>query len=233
MRGATPQSNAFNTAMLGLSPHARGNPIGGAQAAGQYGPIPACAGQPRRFCPSVGASWAYPRMRGATVQTRIGAAALQGLSPHARGNQAGLSRGLKPRGPIPACAGQPAVSPWPAWRIRAYPRMRGATGSNRDNGDPGQGLSPHARGNQLVLGAEFCGSGPIPACAGQPTGHPRRSQAPRAYPRMRGATAARLVVLRAISGLSPHARGNPRLPPAVRRWDGPIPACAGQPSWLF
>ena len=73
------------------------------------------------------------------------------------------------------------------------------------------GLSPHARGNLdgLVLG--HVGQGPIPACAGEPFGNLQRGATTRAYPRMRGGTAAFDRQPHAAEGLSPHARGNPQV----------------------
>ena len=52
----------------------------------------------------------------------------------------------------------------------------------------------------------------------------------RAYPRVCGATDLEDWSLHPEEGLSPRVRGNRRRSQAVRLADGPIPACAGQPS---
>ena len=96
-----------------------------------------------------------------------------------------------------------------------------------------KGLSPRVRGNPE--GVKYCigGTGPIPACAGQPANDLLNWLEHGAYPRVCGATQIRAGSLQKQSGLSPRVRGN-------RFWvglpfiaEGPIPACAGQPAcWL-
>ncbi len=70
-----------------------------------------------------------------------------GLSPHARGNQRGFYWGLRPLGPIPACAGEPIKCFRDRQKLGAYPRMRGGTRFCSDDNSDFEGLSPHARGN--------------------------------------------------------------------------------------
>ena len=94
------------------------------------------------------------------------------------------------------------------------------------------GLSPRVRGNLCASSAVKSASGPIPACAGQPT--PRRPMAisSRAYPRVCGATIPMKTRRTPTDGLSPRVRGNPVAELHGDARVGPIPACAGQP-FLF
>ena len=92
------------------------------------------------------------------------------------------------------------------------------------------GLSPLARGNRAAIQDHQQPGGPIPACAGEPVQRIGRHRHSRAYPRLRGGTRRFWFQRRRVRGLSPLARGNP---PAVDQGDGrdgPIPACAGEPS---
>ena len=92
------------------------------------------------------------------------------------------------------------------------------------------GLSPRVRGNRARTLSSILPLGPIPACAGQPCKYRYFYSEHRAYPRVCGATAAD-DDLRACSwGLSPRVRGNLLALDALALSEGPIPACAGQPS---
>ena len=176
----------------GLSPLARGNPEDRTRLLCDWGPIPACAGQPPRL-----GSWIYSGL---------------GLSPLARGNPIEHGRIGQGLGPIPACAGQPKASAAPGGGIRAYPRLRGATPITSTAAGAYQGLSPLARGNlPAELLSDFL-AGPIPACAGQPSCGRCGLLAIWAYPRLRGATSRRALLPPLRRGLSPLARGNPIRP---------------------
>ena len=106
-RGATLSFLRLQRCQRGLSPLTRGNQCQCIGIGPWAGPIPAHAGQP-------GASWiiwlmhrAYPRSRGATA-TRYRVSWLpRGLSPLTRGNLSFMRGPARPRGPIPAHAGQP------------------------------------------------------------------------------------------------------------------------------
>ncbi len=133
-------------------------------------------------------------------------------------------------GSIPAHAGQPSPLPSVRPALGVYPRSRGATTIPPLPARSMPGLSPLTRGNRSARIGDrlYCGS--IPAHAGQPHVIPNRERREGVYPRSRGATAARGVWPRSMSGLSPLTRGNqhcPQLLPAPR---GSIPAHAGQPS---
>ena len=188
MRGATYSSAALRYSLLGLSPLARGN-LGLGQCLDFFGgPIPACAGQPRTAKRRSATRGAYPRLRGATIIYTIDEQDDPGLSPLARGNLQVDQRLRLPRGPIPACAGQPVIETGSSTPIAAYPRLRGATVFFFSSVSLLQGLSPLARGNRSPRARFTLSSGPIPACAGQPGSCARSPCRHRAYPRLRGAT---------------------------------------------
>ncbi len=118
-------------------------------------------------------------------------------------------------GPIPARAGQPAPGLLRRCQTRAYPRSRGATRMASISCGVRRGLSPLARGNLFDPPLFSACVGPIPARAGQPaSGFSVRCLA-RAYPRSRGATAARRIQYIQRRGLSPLARGNREKCPPV------------------
>ena len=87
LRGATDFASDEQGGDLGLSPLARGNQDKRAVGATDFGPIPACAGQPFCFRYRHLAWWAYPRLRGATVDPLDARDRKKGLSPLARGNR--------------------------------------------------------------------------------------------------------------------------------------------------
>ncbi len=111
----------------GLSPHARGNHWSVASAGSSGGPIPACTGEPVWRGMLGRWSWAYPRMHGGTAVYAVRVVRRSGLSPHARGNRIRKILCALPRGPIPACTGEPKNRQLWAAKSRAYPRMHGGT----------------------------------------------------------------------------------------------------------
>ena len=154
---------------------------------------------------------------------------LMGLSPRVRGNLRKLSESVLCFRPIPACAGQPASWVLSVLKMRAYPRVCGATGERGGGGSPRQGLSPRVRGNRCASTGPYGNFGPIPACAGQPCWLPFLVCSGRAYPRVCGATSRIAAQDAPVWGLSPRVRGNLKLQHQHHSSLGPIPACAGQP----
>ena len=152
-----------------------------------------------------------------------------GLSPLTRGNRRRGGHEDRPRGPIPAHAGQPAWPPSPVLATRAYPRSRGATRVIGRVNLRKVGLSPLTRGNRRRCRPDPGARGPIPAHAGQPSRKRLRRTRCRAYPRSRGATAMAANGPAASEGLSPLTRGNHVLAGLDHHLPGPIPAHAGQP----
>ncbi len=229
MRGGTVCPPVKQRQLQGLSPHARGNQLAQAFLSKKVGPIPACAGEPRSHNDVSKRARAYPRMRGGTLGTLKVSNAFRGLSPHARGNLDAIAHDAVLLGPIPACAGEPVNIVSTYYLRGAYPRMRGGTSIPFSLPYPSKGLSPHARGNLLVLFIRLRLLGPIPACAGEPQSSDTDELCSGAYPRMRGGTAPIVGKKDGMEGLSPHARGNPIETGISRTSIGPIPACAGEP----
>ena len=230
LRGAT-FSKALAVAWIaGLSPLARGNHMDGANGSTTFGPIPACAGQPSPHSHQAPSWRAYPRLRGATWVASCVPVCSGGLSPLARGNQASGRLSARFRGPIPACAGQPAAFTSAPCPPRAYPRLRGATPYRRHTKRVSLGLSPLARGNLGRVRKWRYRGGPIPACAGQPSACVGMTRTWWAYPRLRGATGSAGLRTSRMGGLSPLARGNRSCSHLALLFVRPIPACAGQPG---
>ena len=95
-----------------------------------------------------------------------------------------------------------------------------------------KGLSPLARGNRGADAKKVRRRGPIPARAGEPADLQRLDRVDGAYPRSRGGTVSASCRPGAVGGLSPLARGNPTAPGKQTCTRGPIPARAGEPTWL-
>ena len=214
---------------MGLSPRVRGNRRRGRSCLRGSGPIPACAGQPRRTSHGRSSRRAYPRVCGATVKAITAWLVSPGLSPRVRGNRLGLRNGPNLEGPIPACAGQPRRFALPRPSCTAYPRVCGATSSASFFSYHSGGLSPRVRGNPQSSAGRAPSIGPIPACAGQPQHADAVQQILGAYPRVCGATSGWATLILGVLGLSPRVRGNLFQSFVLLPLAGPIPACAGQP----
>ena len=168
-------------------------------------------------------------MRGGTRHGQAEITPQRGLSPRARGNRIRLWSNKGDTGSIPACAGEPIVEQLPIRAARVYPRVRGGTSSPRPRIVNTKGLSPRARGNRVDRARRPGAEGSIPACAGEPFCSAANWRTSRVYPRVRGGTYSAAKPPKLGKGLSPRARGNPKvmLPPVpVLR---SIPACAGEP----
>ena len=228
-RGATRRKMGGWHHEAGLSPHARGNRLGGECRQGVDGSIPARAGQPWRDPECAGRCAVYPRTRGATPPWLPPLRSVEGLSPHARGNLSAVSVSASSSRSIPARAGQPGGQGPAGCILGVYPRTRGATIKGFITGVQTIGLSPHARGNLCPLSRPQRHRGSIPARAGQPGGCFPPCRPRRVYPRTRGATDGTIKWLCLVCGLSPHARGNQCVAVECAAGVGSIPARAGQP----
>ncbi len=193
MHGGTSSLNLEVLTTRGLSPHARGNRARVRRYGQEYGSIPACTGEPLVFVPCLYVLAVYPRMHGGTIFAGHLQRPNEGLSPHARGNLEVPVAPTLPTGSIPACTGEPTGEPVPKWSKGVYPRMHGGTrGRKRPSWLQG-GLSPHARGNLVLVEGEKKAEGSIPACTGEPGPPVRRTRPVGVYPRMHGGTAARVA----------------------------------------
>ena len=213
----------------GLSPRVRGNPATETSAAFNSGSIPACAGEPSPATSRPPSNGVYPRVCGGTAQGAQRQPRLWGLSPRVRGNPRTGRTGCRPRGSIPACAGEPRRRD-PRWtKGWVYPRVCGGTPWRGRAPPPAAGLSPRVRGNRLRAVAGDSGVGSIPACAGEPQRHPSRVGLGGVYPRVCGGTRPSVAHRGGRGGLSPRVRGNRDWRDADVDRAGSIPACAGEP----
>ena len=130
--------------------------------------------------------WAYPRGRGGAFGCIWLNAQHDGLSPRTRGSPLLIQHIGKPRGPIPADAGEPQRRPDLRRLCGAYPRGRGGAGFRELFVDDEPGLSPRTRGSLEENSPLPSLTGPIPADAGEPAWESSRTTSARAYPRGRG-----------------------------------------------
>ena len=193
------------------------------------GSIPACAGEPRQAAGACGGHGVYPRVCGGTALLASPSNRAAGLSPRVRGNRVALQRVRLDVGSIPACAGEPSCSSLSCSARPVYPRVCGGTDVACRPDSSSSGLSPRVRGNHEQHGSSDHQHRSIPACAGEPSGNPRRPHGGTVYPRVCGGTAPRVAVENVTHGLSPRVRGNPLLPEIGGKEDRSIPACAGEP----
>ena len=126
--GGTARGGKVLMSATGLSPHVRGNLDFGHPKAPVIGSIPARAGEPINPGGEGRRSRVYPRTCGGTLDAGQVAEALEGLSPHVRGN---LPTGTAARwnpGSIPARAGEPPEQLERLAGNVVYPRTCGGTG---------------------------------------------------------------------------------------------------------
>ncbi len=228
--GGTRPASAGRRRAAGLSPHMRGNPLPMDRSRNGDGSIPAHAGEPTVAPPADRSAWVYPRTCGGTPIKAALLASKAGLSPHMRGNLDDGATGRIIVGSIPAHAGEP----WSSWlfpcSITVYPRTCGGTRAGRQLAQIVAGLSPHMRGNLVVVPLRFEFRGSIPAHAGEPSERAAVAAADRVYPRTCGGTGHRIRARSSTRGLSPHMRGNRRGRQEDMKGAGSIPAHAGEPS---
>ena len=91
-----------------------------------------------------------------------------------------------------------------------------------------EGLSPRVRGNLKRRKRREHREGSIPACAGESSFSSIFSMPSRVYPRVCGGISILLDYVDSAKGLSPRVRGNPAGGPLRARYQGSIPACAGE-----
>ena len=156
----------------------------------------------------------------------------KGLSPRVRGNPTPEAACTKPKGSIPACAGEPPASARWGGICKVYPRVCGGTRQSPTGTGQGIGLSPRVRGNPELIPFSSPRKRSIPACAGEPDAAGGYWKATKVYPRVCGGTSGGLVAAACACGLSPRVRGNRGRQHGRVRVRRSIPACAGEP-WRF
>ena len=130
------------------------------------GIIPACAGN----TPSAGSvprsCRDHPRVCGEHFFLFFGRVVLWGSSPRVRGTPLLSWRGSRLRGIIPACAGNTFPRRARSMPYRDHPRVCGEHNGILVEDSPHKGSSPRVRGTRSSCCRAACGSGIIPACAG-------------------------------------------------------------------
>ncbi len=155
-----------------------------------------------------------------------------GLSPLARGarhSQADPATALRF---IPAGAGNTPASSVYSARSPVYPRWRGEYINMQRERLPLAGLSPLARGTLPLYMPECRCYRFIPAGAGNTSSLHGRNKRHSVYPRWRGEHPEITLNWLSVSGLSPLARGTPRLGVRVGIIGRFIPAGAGN-TWSW
>ena len=186
--GGTPNSSFVMAYALGLSPRVRGNRGQRMDGGAGIRSIPACTGEPCGRNPGSGIGQVYPRVYGGTFMGAVDKANEHGLSPRVRGNPASRRFILASCGSIPACTGEPPVTPARRiWRT-VYPRVYGGTPCLPRRRLDADGLSPRVRGNRGRRCRRFSGLRSIPACTGEPSWASAASASLRVYPRVYGGT---------------------------------------------
>ena len=191
--------------------------------------IPAYAGDPPEGWGGKKGEEVYPRLRGGSNGATREVSSGRGLSPPTRGIRR-VSAGRQTGGrSIPAYAGDPcAVSFWTIAQW-VYPRLRGGSIDPAAAPLRIEGLSPPTRGIRAQLVVVALDAGSIPAYAGDPRPSLLGDSPPKVYPRLRGGSLYHHKDSRHADGLSPPTRGIPTGFLADGRYDGSIPAYAGDP----
>ena len=166
VRGERLSGPAYQAALDGSSPRARGTPLGRRRQPPQVRFIPACAGNAASAAASSGRRPVHPRVRGERAALGYRVAAGLGSSPRARGTPDG-ERPDAPRGRfIPACAGNARRRAACRVSSSVHPRVRGERACVRPWSSCHRGSSPRARGTQGGRVEGRTAGRFIPACAG-------------------------------------------------------------------
>ena len=133
------------------------------------GSIPACAGEPVRFCMYALSAQVYPRVCGGASKGQCKYCGEEGLSPRVRGSRMPVRVVMRGLRSIPACAGEPTGYPSIDYQPVVYPRVCGGALYLAVYDQDYLGLSPRVRGSRQSLEQTPGAVGSIPACAGEPT----------------------------------------------------------------
>ena len=109
--GGTRRGRRPASYLEGLSPRVRGNPVRKSPHHRAGRSIPACAGEPVLEAHQGLSHTVYPRVCGGTTTASLPLSQMPGLSPRVRGNRVSPLAVHEGGRSIPACAGEPPVSP--------------------------------------------------------------------------------------------------------------------------
>ncbi len=152
--------------------------------------IPACAGPTTQVARERDGQRDHPRLRGADPARSSDSTTSAGSSPLARGRRCCPTRGRRPAGIIPACAG-PTARVAPGYLTQEdHPRLRGADNTLEKSAAQLTGSSPLARGRRRLAAARRSARRIIPACAGPTSLSLLTAVTYRDHPRLRGADRA-------------------------------------------
>ncbi len=217
---AYPRRHGGNSTILridaelsGLSPQARGKPLEPPAFRHGEGPIPAGTGETNPVISRSNPSRAYPRRHGGNSAACPGTPDNGGLSPQARGKLGEKAKMIQV--------------------YRAYPRRHGGNRLEFIDSVFVEGLSPQARGKRPSKGRSCRPDGPIPAGTGETPRQSRLKALQGAYPRRHGGNNGMALIYSPIEGLSPQARGKPKVGKSGSGSAGPIPAGTGETPHIF
>ena len=214
----------------GLSPRVRGSLWRSALPCGDFGSIPACAGEPGKQRSRLLAVQVYPRVCGGAIAAFVNRESERGLSPRVRGSpnlHAGVF--LLARS-IPACAGEPPARHSQDACQPVYPRGCGGAPLVPLRPVLFNGLSPRVRGSQRLAEQDEAIARSIPAGAGEPAGWTALTSNKKVYPRGCGGAHYRIGQEYRRAGLSPRVRGGQHPANAQTGISRSIPAGAGEPA---
>ena len=211
----------------GSSPLARGTLPEALKPALPLRFIPARAGNTTEPCPWPQAPTVHPRSRGEHWISQSPAPRIHGSSPLARGTPQQYVFPCFVHRFIPARAGNTATVRVSVLRTSVHPRSRGEHRGITAARSAGDGSSPLARGTRFYLTLARRCRRFIPARAGNTSEVDTYACATPVHPRSRGEHFMNGAVPSSIAGLSPLARGTPRLGPEDEGKRRFIPARAG------
>ena len=205
--GEAPAGIAAIVAVAGLSPRVRGKHRRSGRRSPVRRSIPACAGEAvcgrcLLYGPPV-----YPRVCGGSFVCHRAASSVEGLSPRVRGKRLGETRPPRPRGSIPACAGEAPISIRGVSPEPVYPRVCGGSPVSAALICGMRGLSPRVRGKPDLNPSPNAHRGSIPACAGEASPAASRPAPTPVYPRVCGGSGDGRRWGIPQLGLSPRVRG--------------------------
>ena len=224
--GARPRRRATK----GLSPWARGIPIGRRPAAPTLRSIPVGTGNPHPLPRPRSGNRVYPRGHGESPASKVAAVAARGLSPWARGILCLQVADRRYVGSIPVGTGNPPPRAATSAATRVYPRGHGESHRCAYTAAGAAGLSPWARGIHSQAGPGDAYRRSIPVGTGNPPLLKLRLKLGAVYPRGHGESYSGVGVDSCLAGLSPWARGIHSFNGGLRVVVGSIPVGTGNPA---